>query len=187
MPTVGIFTPRTWLKMMFQAWAWMMARVCVEGYATEVGRLNKLLGKRSSSIWTMNKSELVETARKELGMTMIQAEKESVTALRERIRSARAVTSMVTDPLAKLPKGLEKLTLAELKEEALVRDLPEPDPATRAKLIVLIRDDVASRLILERPSSSTTDRRANTSSEKTVGQEEDWEMPEENSRNTRRR
>ena len=58
--------------------------------ATEITRLTKKLGKKSGSIWNMDKSELVEVARMELGVTLAQAEKMTVTVLREK-RSGSSV------------------------------------------------------------------------------------------------
>ena len=156
------------------AWNLYTLKVQLEASRMENARLSAKLGKTSSSIWTMNKSELVETARKELSMSLAQAEKESVTTLREKLRSWRSLLKVEEDTLAAVPKGLEKMTLADLRTEALTRDLPEPEPCTRAKLIVLIRDDVNNRRIL---SSSTMDPAANMSGPQASGQEdEDWEM-----------
>ena len=57
---------------------------------------------------------------------------------------------MLEDPLAKPPKGLDSLTKAELQQECLLREIPDPVKCTRPKMIVLIRDDVATRLTLEK-------------------------------------
>jgi hypothetical protein len=101
------------------------------------------------------------------------------------------MTMTTLDPLAKIPKGLEKLSLQELKEETLVRELPEPDQVTRAKLIVLIRDDVASRLtvenaVMQNASSSTTVRTPSTRpNQGGLNQDHfdnDWEMSEDPAR-----
>ena len=127
----------------------------------------------------MNKAQLVETARKELNMTLTIAEKTTVIALREMIRSRRELTNVETDPFAKAPKGLEKMCLAELKEEILMRDLPEPSKPTRASMILLVRDDVMTRQTLKN-TSSTTEAAASTSNQETSGrtdvQDEDYEM-----------
>ena len=138
------------------------------------------MGKKNSSIWNAKKEDLVELARKELGMTMAQANKETVISLREKIRSARQVTTMVIDPLAKIPKGLDKMSLEDLRLEVLHRNLPEMDRPTRAKLIVLIRDDVNMRSCMEASTTSTTDPNQSMSGARSSGQEEDedWQMEE---------
>ena len=156
----------------------MAVRTSNEALGSECERLRTLVGKKASSIWTMNKAELVETARKELGWTLSQCEKETVTTLRERIRSVRHVCQMTDDPLAKVPTGLEKMKVDELKIEIMNRSLPEPSPCTRAQMICMIRDDVAMRTTL------TTEAAASTKSNSESGQ--DWEMLEAN-RATRRR
>ena len=98
----------------------------------------------------MNRAELCEKAEKDLGMTRAQMKDETVTSLRERLRSQKEVTDMLLDPLAKAPKGLDSLKKDELKQECLLRDINEPSPCTRPKMIVLIRDDVARRMTMER-------------------------------------
>ena len=55
----------------------------MEAANTELARVSS--GKKKS-IWSINKAELVETARKELGLSVTQAEKETVLVLRERVR-----------------------------------------------------------------------------------------------------
>ena len=186
---VGILSPKTWLMMMFRSWALLTTRTNLEALAVEVGRLQGATKK--TSIWTMTKAQLVEAARKELGLSLVKAEAETVTTLRERLRTARQITMTTLDPLAKIPKGLDKLSLQELKEEAIVRELPEPDQVTRAKLIVLIRDDVASRLtvenaVMQNASSSTTVRTPSTRpNQGGLNQDHfdnDWEMSEDPAR-----
>ena len=160
----------------------MTVRNSLEAYATELARTKESLGKRQTSVWTMSKAELSELARKELGMTVTQANKETVITLREKIRAVRQITKVQVDPLATAPKGLEKMSLTQLKEEVVFRKLPEPPSATRAKLIVIIRDDVEARIVLETreerstiASSSTTMPRGLKSPKQE--EDEDWEMP----------
>ena len=83
-------------------------------------------------------------------MTQAQMKDETVTSLRERLRSQKEVTDMLLDSLAKAPKGLDSLKKDELKQECLLRDINEPDKCTRPKMIVLIRDDVARRMTMEK-------------------------------------
>ena len=92
----------------------------------------------------MNKAELVEKARLDLGMTQAQAEKETVTTLRERIRSRRELTEHNDDPYTKLPKGLDSLKKDELRLECKTRAIHMPEDATRPKMILAIREDVAN-------------------------------------------
>jgi hypothetical protein len=181
---VGILSPKTWLMMMFRSWALMMTRSNLEALATEVARLQES-GSKKPSIWTMTKDQLAEAARKELGLSQTKAQAETVTTLRERLREVRRIRMTTLDPMASAPKGLGKLSLQELKEEAIVRALPEPDPATRAKLIVLIRDDVAARLSVEnavmQPASSSTTARTQSTRPNRDGLhadhfDDDWEM-----------
>ena len=181
---VGVLSRKTWLTMLLRVWALYTTRVRLEACALELERVKEKLGKRQSSIWNMNKAELVEVARKELGMSLMQAEKETVMALRERIRSAREVANMESDPLARLPQGLDGMKKEHLRAEILVRGLPEPERCTRPKMIALIRDSVAARQVLSQPtqqnsSSSTTDPKASTKDRTKTGQDDgDWEMPD---------
>ena len=155
-------------------------RTSREALESECARLSRLVGKRQSSLWTATKAELVELARKELGWTQAQCEKETVTSLRERIRSVRSVVNFQADPLNKLPVGLDKMKVEELKTELLMRDLPEPDKSTRAQMICLIRDDVATRLTLTTEAAPSTKSSSSTGPQaKQVSFEDlDYEMPE---------
>ena len=99
----------------------------------------------------MNKAELVEKAKRDLGMTEAHMKTETVTSLRQRLRSQKEVTDMLLDPLAKAPKGLDSILKDAPKQECLLRDINEPDKCTRPKILVLIRDDVARRMTMERP------------------------------------
>ncbi len=137
------------LKMLFQAWAMAMMRTAIEAQQIENVRLGEKLGKKKNSLWSLNKQELMDKAMKDLGMTPAQMENETVTSLRERLRSQKEVMDMMEDPLAKPPKGLDSLTKAELQQELLLREIPEPVKCTRPKMIVLIRDDVARRITME--------------------------------------
>jgi len=135
------------------AWNRSCLRRELEAERTETARLQNSIGKKSESIWSMKKAELQELARKELGMTRAQSDKETVTTLRERIRSQRKVQEVVENPLSTLPKGLDGMLKAALEAECQLRDLPLPTEKerTRAKMIVLIRDDVSRRQIMPEP------------------------------------
>ena len=147
-------SPRIWLKMMFQAWAMAMMRIVIDSQHTERVRLEKMVGEKKSSLWAMNRSELVEKAKKDLGMTEAQMKNETVTSLRERLRSQKEVVDMLYDPLAKSPKGLDNMFKEELKQECLLREIHQPDPCKRPKMIVLIQDDVTRRQTMEKGSAS---------------------------------
>jgi len=158
------------MQRLFLSWAQTVLRTLVEALSTENARLERLTGKKKSSLWDMNKAELKEKAQRDLGMTESQLEKETVTSLRERLRSQRDVVAMLTDPLAKTPKGLDSLLKEELKQECIIRQITLPEPCTRPKMIVLIKDDIAVRMTLENQPEP---------------ENPDWEMSE--SSNTRRR
>ena len=94
-------------------------------------------------------------AKKGVGMTQAQFKNETVTSLRERLRSQKEVQNMTIDPLVKTPKGLGNLLLEELKQECLLRDIqvPQGKDCTRPKMIVLIKDDAANRAEMEKRAS----------------------------------
>ena len=128
-----------------------MMRIVIDSQNTERVRLEKMVGKKKSgSLWAMNRAELCEKAKKDLGMTEAQMKDETVTSLRERLRSQKEVVDMLYDPLAKPPKGLDSMLKEELKQECLLREINQPDPCTRPKMIVLIKDDVARRQTMEK-------------------------------------
>ena len=77
---------------------------------------------------------------------------------------------MLTDPLAKTPKGLDSMLKEALMQECVIRQITLPDPLTRPRMIVLIKDDVSVRMTLEDQAEPHT---------------EDWEMSEAS--NSRRR
>lgn len=137
-----------------EQWRLHTALALLAGFRSEVHRLKDLMGKRADSIWTMNKSELIDVAVKELSMPHQQASEETVTSLRERIRRARAGTRQIEEdanPLNKLPAKLDRLLHQELVEECTKRGIPVLDPLkkdktkTRPQMIVDIRDDVEVR------------------------------------------
>ena len=168
------------LRLIFQSWALTSTRASLEAASTELARLGS---KKKTSIWAMNKAELVEVARKELGLTVTQAEKETVLILRERIRATRSATEVVGDPLTRLPKGLDKMLVADLKTELVIRGLPEPEHATRARMIMLIRDDVVSRYedhYHETPHHTLTSTSSATRTP--IPEDQDWNMAEDSMR-----
>ena len=128
----------------------------LEAVRSELGRLKEKLGKQAESIWRMKKDELVEVARRELGLTQAQAQGETVLVLRERIRSHRVENQqqqmMSTNPDAHLPKGLQRMTHPELAQECTRRGIETPSgssnraQATRAQMIILIQDHIKAVL-----------------------------------------
>ena len=81
-------------------------------------------------------------------MTPVQAENETVIVLREQLRSQVAMLKMSQDPMCTIPKGLNDLHKHVLVEECNHRGITIPPKATRPQMIVLIRDDVATRQTL---------------------------------------
>jgi hypothetical protein len=107
----------------------------------------------------MTKGELMEVARKELGMSMSQSAKETVVTLREKIRSQRTVSEMASDFRTTIPKNLNGMIKADLQAEVTLRELPLIPMATRPQMIVQIRDDVNTRRLeagLDQNSTSST-------------------------------
>jgi hypothetical protein len=153
----------------------MVTRASLEAASTELARLGS---KKKTSVWTMNKAELVELARKELGLTVTQAEKETVLVLRERIRATRSATAVAGVPLTRPPKGLDRMLASDLKEQLVIRGLPEPEQATRARMIMMIRDDVVSRheeQFHETPHLTSTSSATRTP----IPEDADWNMAED--------
>ena len=136
---------------MVTAWRLLVDQRSVEAYSEENARLVAQAGKRAHSIWHKNKEELVELAVQELGMSRRNAKAETVTVLREKLRVNRQVMAEEQDPMAKIPKGLEKMLHAQLMVECVNRGISvEPLPGhtrviTRAQMIIRIRDDVERR------------------------------------------
>ena len=160
---IGTWTRKLALRMVLMAWNLYTCQVIRETLKSRVQELAKY-EKEAQSLWKMCKADLVQVARQELGMTIAQAEAETVTTLREKIRRQREVLKADENPFQKVPKGLEKMPLAALMEEANLRQLAIPPKATRPALIVAIRDDVAQRSLL-----STTTPTASTSNPNATG------------------
>ena len=73
---------KPFLLAILQGWRKYTAEVLLQEYKAEVLRLQGLADKRGESIWMMNKAELVETARKEIGLTIPAAQALTVQYLR---------------------------------------------------------------------------------------------------------
>ena len=98
-PLPPLCTPSQWKRACLTAWRIVTMEILMGAARTEITRLTKKLGKKSGSIWNMDKSEIVEVARMELGLTLAQAEKMTVTVLREKIREQRQILKMAQDPM----------------------------------------------------------------------------------------
>jgi hypothetical protein len=131
---------------------------------------------KETSIWAMKKDQLIEVARMELGMTISAASKETVIVLRERIRSQRAMLKEVLDPHDAIPKGLEKMNLAALIQETEDRNLPIPIKPTRPRLILMIRDDVATRNTLYATQTVEAKPQSRKAGGPASTQDSDWTM-----------
>ena len=159
------------LSGVFTQWRLQTALALLAAFRSENQRVVALVGRKSSSIWGMNKEDLIEEARKELGLQRAAAEKETVTTLREKIRRSKAQRKAEMDPLSNLPKGLDRMTAAQLKEECVTRSIstdPLPDQRgstmTRPQMILKIREDVELRSAISspeesRPARATSQRR----------------------------
>ena len=149
MPSFRSLSTRGWAQVVLREWQRYVLKVKVEGLEAEVARLAPDDDKEES-IWTMKKEQLIEVARRELCMTIAQAQTTQVRFLREQIRKQRKMAKMSTDPMAYIPKGLSRMNLAELKEEHEKRGLPWPAKATKVAFEQMITDDCKRRELEER-------------------------------------
>ena len=143
-----------WLRVVFLAWERTIVKKELVAYMAEAASLAQRLGKSKESIWSMKKADLVEVARKELGISAAQAQKDTVEILREKIRRVRAFKDSLDDPLAAVPVGLGKMKLEDLQDEANKRGLPVAPNATRVQLLMLIREDADHRIMRSAPTAS---------------------------------
>ena len=188
------------LKVILAFWRLQVSLRRAAALEAEVTRLKAVVGRRAGNIWEMRKDELMEVARKELGFTTAQLAKETVVTLREKIRRSRTEARIEADPLASLPKGLERMSQQDLVRECLARSLdPQALPdqqhrgafRTRPQMILMIREDVELRITSSQTEPSPTPRTPRTSSkqsrrgsERAVGDSRgssdfavaDWEM-----------
>ena len=161
------------LRAILACWRLQVSLRRTAALEAEVTRLKAVVGRRAGNIWEMHKDELMEVARKELGFTTAQLAKETVVTLREKIRRSRAETRSEADPLASLPKGLERMSQQDLVRECLARSLdPQALPdqhqrgafRTRPQMILMIREDVELRITSSQTEPSPTPRTPRTSS-----------------------
>ena len=171
------------LRATFQAWELYVTKAYVQSLETENERLRTLVKKKSESIWEMTKADLVEVARRELGMTKTQAEKDTVIILREKIRRNREVVAEAQDPMLVLPKGLQRMNHADLLLEMERRNLPIPENPTRPMMILMIKEQVD---FLSQTAATSQETNPPTSETTSEMKEEDW-MKVDSERTTRRR
>ena len=145
--------PLAAMKILFLAWRNITLATAKEAWQSEALRLREMLGKRVDSIWHMNRGELARKAQEDLGMSLQQVNRETVTTLREKLRRARVQVKEEADPLLQVPKGLERMNVDTLIEQCILRQLDiSPLPGTkghqktRPQMIVAIREDVEVRV-----------------------------------------
>ena len=109
--------------MAWKAWYQEMVIGCLEQQVQSGPETGEY---RPTSIWQMRKAELVELAVLELGWPRRQAEAETVGQLRLALREMRdeqKATTALASPQSALPKGLNRMLLAQLREEATTRQI----------------------------------------------------------------
>ena len=116
------------LRQIFSAWLVETLRDSQVVLNATVQSLASQQAKKSDSLWSMNKADLIETARKELGYTWAFAEKYTVIELRELIRRNRDSAQSTVDPFQTLPVGLSKLKQDVPMTECHLRSIILPRP-----------------------------------------------------------
>ena len=148
------------MRSFFLAWVIYKLRCQKEMLETELARMTQIVGKKKiDSIWNMTKDELIEVARNELGMTIVQATTETVVTLREKIRAYRKAVKDAGDPLNSLPPGLDKMHKADLLTEMETRQLPIANQMTRPAMIIAIRDNVEVRQLCLAEEAAAANKR----------------------------
>ena len=98
----------------------------------------------------MKKEDLLEVARRELGLEPHQLAKVTVIEIWEGLRQHRVENQAVRDPRLQVPKGLSKMTVTELSRECESRNIElEAIPSgsrgpNRAQMIIAIKEWVAT-------------------------------------------
>ena len=94
------------LRILFATWKEKAFAMQAKATKADLQRMKKLLAKQSNSIWLMKKQDVVDLAISEIGMTRADADVETLTMFRERIRRTREFQAQMDDPLVKIPIGL---------------------------------------------------------------------------------
>ncbi len=102
------------VHVILQAWriCCLLARCDTLETQLEQARLEK----KPMSIWTM-KADLQGGARKEFDLRLNQSERLTVLDLREHIGAQGEAEKLTSDPFAKLPVGLSRMTKEQLVPE----------------------------------------------------------------------
>ena len=127
-------------KMIFHAWrnyCDLMRKEVAETKLAEYENDPRIESMRANPA-RMRKHELVELARKELGLTATYANECTVKILREMIKQGRKANEEIEDPMKKLPKGFSTMRktklIAEAKNRGLILDQICPDTKDWSKL-----------------------------------------------------
>jgi hypothetical protein len=128
------------LRLIFQAWQILALLARSANLQQQLQQAQEQ--KKPTSIWTMKKADLQELARQELGLRLDQSARLTVIELRELLRQNRATTRLVQDPRFQLPKGLSRMTAAQLQAECEFREIALPSRPNRAQMMMAIREYV---------------------------------------------
>ena len=131
--------PRLLLQAMFLAWWGATKDTANQRLATENRHLQKMAGKKATSIWDMSKEMLIEVALRELpNMTREVAKATRKGAFQHMIKKHRDATEVT--PM--LPKGLARMRHEELMREAQARGISTQD--TTRRYSVKVREQLIS-------------------------------------------
>ena len=125
MPPIYLLGSTRPKKMMFHAWrnyCDLMKKEVAETKLAQYENDPRIESMRANPA-KMRKHELVELARKELGLTTAYANECTVPILREMIKQGRKASEEIVDPMKKLPKGFSNMRKKELIAEAKNRGL----------------------------------------------------------------
>jgi len=128
------------LRLAFLAWKSTSQELVIDYLEKENHKLSQEIGRRQTSIWAMRKDELVRKAREELGMSHADAESETVGQLRLLLKEHAEIYQK---PRLNLPKGLTRMTHAQLLEACDKQGIPTEDSGGRLGLKtreMMIRD-----------------------------------------------
>ena len=124
---------RVFLRALFQAWRLTAVTADRAAKAFENGKLHEEIRKHHNSLGSATKERLVEMAVEMLGMPRAQAEQLRTGALRHQLREARREAQAGGGVL---PKGLARMSHAELSTECNRLGISTQDPRRRKGLKV---------------------------------------------------